>query len=138
MEKNLITVAPDDKLEVVKQLFDENNIHHLPVVRYREIVGMISKTDFAHFLHGFAQNSVDQLLESVRLNAWKAKEIMTAKLAKVEADDPISLAIDLFKLNRFHALPVLEGEALVGIVTTFNIINAIAAQPVELEDYRNK
>lgn len=137
MHTNLITVAPKDELTVVKQLFDEHNIHHLPVVRYQEIVGMISKNDFSHYLHGFTHNAADSLLEEVRLRAWKAEDIMTSKLAKIESKDPISLAIDLFKLNRFHALPVVDDKKLVGILTTYDIIEAISTEPVKLTDYQS-
>ena len=53
MTTKLITVSTGDKLTVVKEIFDNNRIHHVPVVRYKELVGIISKTDFMHFLRGF-------------------------------------------------------------------------------------
>ena len=59
MSTRLITVSPDDNLEKVKTCFDENNIHHLPVVSYKKIVGIISSSDFNHFLRGFARSEHD-------------------------------------------------------------------------------
>ncbi|MEM8909876.1 MAG: CBS domain-containing protein, partial [Bacteroidota bacterium] len=49
MTTKLLTVNPKDKLQEVKKIFDDHRIHHLPVVRYKTIVGLISKTDLLYF-----------------------------------------------------------------------------------------
>ena len=138
MTRELITVNPKDPLAEVKRKFDESNIHHLPVVRYKELVGMISKTDFLFFLRGFAQNEMDRLIEEARLNAFRAEELMVTKLAKVGSNEPIRTAVELFKINRFHALPIVDDGELVGIVTTHDIIQALADDPISLRDYENE
>jgi acetoin utilization protein AcuB len=137
MSSELITVKPDDNLERVKELLSDHNIHHLPVVQGPDIVGIVSSTDFRHFMRGFARNQTDQLTEQVRLKAWKVQDIMTKGLAKVEAEDPIRTALEIFKTNRIHALPVVRNnKELVGIVTTYDIIKKLAEEPIRLEDYR--
>ena len=70
------------------------------------------------------------------MDTWKVKDIMTQGLAKVDSKEPIRTALNLFKLNRFHALPVVDNDELVGMVTTFDIIDAIAKEPIALEDYK--
>jgi acetoin utilization protein AcuB len=45
MSSDLVTVNPEDNLLIVKKLFESHTFHHLPVVRFRKIVGIISKTD---------------------------------------------------------------------------------------------
>ncbi|MCB0705505.1 MAG: CBS domain-containing protein [Saprospiraceae bacterium] len=136
MTKNLITVNPEDTLEKVNQVFEDNNIHHLPVVRFHKIVGIISQTDFKHFLHGYTQNQPDGFLEKTRLGSWKAEDIMTKGLGKVESTDKLRTVVDIFKMNRFHALPVVDNDDLVGIITVQDIINALAAEHVSLDDYK--
>lgn len=137
MTTDLITVTPDDNLERVKELLDSHNIHHLPVVRGPEIVGIVSSTDFRHFMRGFTKNEADKLTDQVRLRAWKVQDIMTKGLAKIEANDPIRTALEIFKTNRIHALPVVHNRTeLVGIVTTYDIIKKLAEEPIRLEDYR--
>ena len=136
MTKNVLTVTPKDSLVEVKRIFDEHNIHHLPVVHFKKIVGMISKSDFLYFLHGYIPNSIDKMAEINRLKTFCAENIMTKKMAKVNKDDTIRTVLEVFRLNRFHALPVLEGEELVGIVTTFDIIDTVANEPIKLEDYK--
>ncbi len=126
MSKELITVSEKDKLTVVKEIFEKYNIHHIPVVRFKSIVGIISKTDYLYFVRGFTQNEEDRFINESRLKAYTADEIMTTGMAKVEPADRINVALEIFKINRFHAIPVVENDELVGIVTTHDIISALS------------
>ncbi|MBK6946892.1 MAG: CBS domain-containing protein [Haliscomenobacter sp.] len=130
MSSDLITVNPADKLTLVKEIFDEHNIHHIPVVRFKELVGIISKTDFLHFLRGFSPNDEDRFVNYARLRAYTAEEIMTKGLAKLDPDDRINVALEIFLVNRFHAIPVVKNDELVGILTTYDIIKALARENV--------
>ena len=132
MTTNLITVAPEDKLTVVKEIFEKNKIHHIPVVHGKDMVGLISKTDFVYFMRGFNRSEEDKFVNEARLRAYKAEDIMTKGLAKLNPNARINVALEIFMENRFHAIPVLDeasGE-LVGIITTFDIIKALATEEV--------
>ncbi len=127
MTKKLLTVNPKDKLSVVKEIFDQHKIHHLPVVRYKAIVGMVSKTDLLYFLKGASyENGYDDMLNEARLNNYTAEEIMTTGLAKVSSKDRIGVAVEVFKENLFHAIPVVDDDELVGILTTYDIIRSLS------------
>ena len=136
MSTDLITITPGESLLAVREMFEKNNIHHIPVVRYKEIVGLISKTDYLYFKQGCVGGVGEKEKETYQLSQWKAEEIMTSKLAKLESDDSIRTALDLFRLNRFHALPILEKGDLVGIITPHDIIEALANEKVTLENYK--
>ena len=138
MSKKLITVNPEDRLTEVKRLFEEHQIHHILVVRHKTLVGLISQTDLMHFMRGFVHSAEDQLINEARLHAFRAKEIMTERLAKIESGEPIRTALEVFKINRFHALPVVDQEELVGIITTHDIIKELADAPISLGDYHDK
>jgi acetoin utilization protein AcuB len=126
MTSKLITVNPQDKLEMVKELFDQHRIHHIPVVRYQEIVGIVSKTDLLYFLRGLTNNSYEKVLNDVRLKNYSAEDIMTKGIAKISSTDRIAVALEIFKENIFHAIPIVDNGNLVGIVTTYDIIKALA------------
>ena len=130
MTSRLITVKPKDKLTAVKEIFDQNKIHHIPVVRFKEIVGIISKSDFLHFLRGFQRNEEDRFVNEARLRVYNAEDIMTSGIAKVTPDDRINVVLDIFLENRFHAIPVIDKGDLVGIVTSFDVIRAVAGEDV--------
>ncbi len=130
MSTKLVTVNPQDKLMTVKEAFENNNIHHLPVVRFREIVGLISKTDFLHFLRGFNRSDEDRFVDNARLRVYHAEDIMTTGLAKIGSEDRIGVALEIFLENRFHAIPIVDNNELVGIVTTFDILKCLAEEKV--------
>ena len=130
MTKDLLTVNEKDSLVKVKEIFENNKFHHIPVVSHKKIVGLISKTDFLHFMRGFTKNDEDRYVNESRLKVYRVEEIMTTGLAKVEATDRVNVVLEVFKENLFHALPVIDGDELVGIITTFDIIRAVADEPV--------
>lgn len=127
MTKQVITVSAEDSLSTVKEIFDKFNIHHIPVLHIRKIEGIISKSDLLLFLRGFTNVEEDNLLDEARLRNYKAKDIMTTRMAKVESSDKMNVVLEVLKINRFHALPVVDNDELVGIITTHDIIAALVA-----------
>lgn len=137
MTKHLITVSPDDPMQVVKDIFDKHKIHHIPVVRENKIVGIIGKSDYNAYFTGLSRHFEDRFINETLLQLHKAEEIMTKKLAKVEPEDHISVVVEVFKENILHALPVVDSEGeLVGIVTVHDIIKRIAEEKINDSDYK--
>lgn len=131
MTKDLLTVNPKDNLKVVKEIFEQNRLHHIPVVRHKKIVGLISKTDLLYFLKG-ANPEKEKVRNERLLEKFCAEDIMTTGLAKLESDDRINVALEVFKENLFHAIPIVDGEELCGIVTTYDVIKALSEEKVKI------
>jgi acetoin utilization protein AcuB len=127
MSRKLITVSPEDPLRVVKEAFMKHKIHHLPVVKFGKILGMISKIDLQAYLKG-ANHEITDEFNAHLLDNFKADYIMTRKLAKVSPDDRLNVAVEVFSKNLFHALPVVKEGVLVGIITTHDIIKLLAVE----------
>ena len=129
MSTDLVTVRSSATLTELIDLFERHAIEHLPVVGSdRSLEGIISQSDLLKTLgRTFAE------LAEVR-----AGELMTTGLAKVEPTDSVGTAASLFMLNRFHALPVVDGDKIVGIVTTLDLIKLIDTEAVELKDYASE
>jgi len=125
MTRKLVTVVPGDPMTVVKEIFETQRIHHIPVVKYRTLVGLISKTDFKHFLRGMETTPYDQMVEKSRLIHYKAEDIMTTGIATLESSERLNVALQVFAENLFHAIPVVENGELAGILTTFDIIKIL-------------
>lgn len=123
METDLVTVNPEETLLAVKKVFEQHSFHHLPVVRFKKIVRIISKSDFQHFTGGLNHASEQEIAQL--LANKKAEDIMTKGLGKLEPDDRINVALEIFSKNWFHALPVVKNDELIGIVTTQDVIKAI-------------
>jgi acetoin utilization protein AcuB len=126
MTAPVITVRPDDTMDKVQRIFDEEVLHHVPVVEEGgRVAGMISKSDYLRLLHGFtlfkARKSEDY--NRAILRSLLAHEVMTRQVATLHPDDSLGVAAGYFRENRFHAIPVVDGDSnLVGIVTTYDLI----------------
>lgn len=136
MSRDLLIVHPDDTLERVGDILEANQIHHLPVVESNgKLVGLVSKSDFLRVNHMFALfdrekygNYNHRLHKSVRV-----REVMTSHLATLAPDDPLSVAVGIFRENLFHALPVVDRGTLVGLLTTFDVINYCCSEELYLQ-----
>ncbi len=124
MTTNLVTVSPDAFLVQVTKIFDEHNFHHIPVVKEgNELVGIISKEDFQKMnLFFFGEKSRDNGSAS-KTEGLRAADIMTNYPVSLDPEDSIGLAADIFLANRFHSLPVIEDNALIGLVTSHDLIS---------------
>lgn len=98
-------------------------------MRERKLIGIISKSDINLFLKWWNNDKYQDLFNGVRLMNYKAEDIMTKGLAKLEPTDRINVAVKVFEENLFHAIPVVNNEGeLEGIVTTYDLIKLMAAE----------
>lgn len=131
MTRKLITVMPTDKLSEVKKIFDTTRIHHIPVVKYTSLVGLISRTDLAQFLKVAGRVKNAPPIDNGELDQYTAEDVMTTKLATLESTDRINVAIEVFAENLFHAIPIVDEGALVGMLTTFDVIKALKEEDTQ-------
>ncbi|MBP6795202.1 MAG: CBS domain-containing protein [Saprospiraceae bacterium] len=125
MNSKLITISEDADLEKIKELFNSYNISHLPVVDYKKLKGLISLSEVS-FLINPSRFELESIEAAILETGWiKAKNLMRTRLAKLEPDDKIEVAIDIFLNNHFHCLPIVKGEELVGIVTPNDILRGL-------------
>jgi CBS domain-containing protein len=126
MSTELKVVAPGDKLEEVDRLFASQNIHHIPVQQADgKLVGIISKSDFLQVNHMLALFNAEKYgdYNQKLYKHMKAEEIMTEQVITLGPDQTLADAAAVFKANDIHALPVVQGEQLVGIITTHDLLN---------------
>lgn len=126
MTSNPITVNTTNKVADVAKIFAENNIHHLPVVSGSELIGMISKTDIDRV--SFVTNLQDDKANTAIYDNLEIEQVMTSQLDTVQQDGEIRDAAALLAKGSYHAIPVLEGETLTGIVTSTDVINYLLEQ----------
>ncbi|MEY3053351.1 MAG: hypothetical protein RLY31_3136 [Bacteroidota bacterium] len=137
MTTDVLFVRPDDIMEEVDKIFRRNNIHHIPVVdSNQQVVGMISRSDYYKILHGFTlfRTEKSESYNQAILRSLLAKEVMVRHVAKLNPEDTVTVAAGFFRENLFHAIPVVDNIGkLVGIITTFDLLNFAFQEPVLLE-----
>jgi CBS domain-containing protein len=123
MTTNMVTVAPDASAKAVKDIFESNDFHHIPVVdRGENLVGIISKEDFFKVSYILSLSTTGRTWSEREYESLKAKDFMTSYPLALDPEDTIGLAADIFLANKFHALPIVEDNRLVGLVTTHDLL----------------
>ncbi|MCB9082000.1 MAG: CBS domain-containing protein [Lewinellaceae bacterium] len=126
MTRELFIVQPEDKLNKVSEIFEGNNLHHVPVVDgHGKLVGIVSKSDFNKVTHLLTLFDEERYRDynAMLYRTVRVEQIMTRQVATLSPDDPLTVAADIFMENLFHALPVVEAGVLVGLVTTHDLLS---------------
>jgi CBS domain-containing protein len=123
MTKNLVKLNVSDSLSKAEALFKKNKIKHLPVVSGDKIVGMLSLSDLLRISFADATNDSGNYVESTVYDMFSLEQVMTSKVVCVKSDDTIKEVAEILAREHFHALPVIEHDKLIGIITSTDIIN---------------
>lgn len=128
MTKDLITINHTDDLTNAERLFKEYTIRHIPVVSGQEIIGMLSYTDLLRVSYADTVEEGEEDVETVVFNMFTIEQVMAKDLVKVSSDTTIKEVAQILSRKEFHALPVVDNNELVGIVTTTDLINFLLDQ----------
>ena len=116
MVKDVITVTESMPLKDVARMFVEKKITGAPVVSAEgELVGVISETDI--------------IRKTTSIGAWSPStvgQIMTRPAVTVSPDETLQRVCEMMYNRRIHRVVVAEGARIKGILTTMDILRAIA------------
>jgi len=135
MTKKLITLSPNDTLSEVREIFSQHRIHHILIMKDNRLQGIVSKSDYLFFCKNIDEKDVDLKAEDTRHNKYKVSDIMTEGIATLNPNDKINVALEIFKENLFHSIPVKDEDAVVGIVTPYDIIKTLSEDKVATNSY---
>ncbi len=112
MVRDVITVRPEDSLQKVKEILINKRIHHVPVTKEDgTLLGIVTTYDL--FKLGVDHKDYP---------TTRVENVMTKILATLEESDKVGTAAEVFMEHLFHALPVVSGKKLIGIVTSFDVL----------------
>jgi len=130
MTKTVVTANENDDLKTVVELLKKNAIRHIPIVRGKDVVGIISRTDINRLTFGALFEGQEGADEAI-LDMLTIPQVMTSKPKTVSSDTIIRDLAEIFVKEDFHALPVVDNGQLKGIVTTTDVVKYF------LEQYAN-
>jgi len=135
MTPSPITLPPSATIGEAAKIFDTRKVHHIPIAIDDTLLGIVSMSDYLFFRRGFLDDRDDEKIESIRMNNYEVSFIMTKGLATMESTERINVALDIFKENLFHAIPIVDAGSLVGILTTHDIIINLAKDNEAYAEY---
>ena len=128
MTTKLITVKSNTSLWKAWEMMQTHRIRHLPVIEGKRLVGMITDRDLRQLM----PSSLSPPEELERFQAWgtqvKIADVMSRKLFLVTPQTPTPEALRIILERRVGCTPVIRGSTLVGILTTRDLLWAMAGQ----------
>jgi CBS domain-containing protein len=115
MSTDLFTVSPDDLIDLAASVMDWRHIRHVPVEDQEgRLVGLITHRGLLRMM----LNNHSKLTT--------VREIMVTDPVTVSPSTPSLEAMELMRSNRVGCLPVVDNDQLVGIVTSYDFLEATA------------
>ncbi len=125
MTPNPITLQPDDLVQDCLDVFEENRIHHIPVITEdNEVVGMVSSKDFENF------QTITKMMSGID-NPIKVSDIMSVPAFSYFETVTVHNAAEAMVDNNIHAIVVInEKEEMVGILTSTDLLRYLSTLAV--------
>jgi acetoin utilization protein AcuB len=120
MTTDPLTVTTVETIGKAEELMGENDIRQIPVVKGRELVGIVTDRDVRAFLSDVLRSEPE-----ARERAMKTAigDIMTTEPMFITPDDDLKDAVEMLIEQKFGAIPVVdEAEGLVGIVSYVDVL----------------
>jgi len=125
MHTGPVTIAPDTPLLEAEWRMQEGGFRHLPIVDgYDRLVGIVSDRDLREAAPSDATALSRQELTYL-LSRLTVRDVMTTPVLTARPAEPAETAAIRMRENKVGALPVVEDERLVGIVTTADMLDAL-------------
>ena len=118
MTRKVETITPAEAVGAAVERMRQKRIRHLVVMRNGEVAGIVSDGDIRALPPGEVRS---------------VEEVMTTPAVSATSDMTIRKAANLLRGRSIGCLPVMDGEDLVGIVTTTDLLERIgrgAERPV--------
>lgn len=120
MNKNVVTIDPDETVRESAKKMVEESTKFLIVTKEERLVGIVTEWDFLKKVADEEDFNEDS----------KVSTIMTKKVIVVVPDTDIREAAEIMAVNNIKKLPIVENNALIGVITAMDIL---AAEPKMIE-----
>ena len=122
MSRRVVTVEFDDRLALVKEIFDATGFRHVLVVENEKLYGVVSDRDLLRALSPYIGSATECSRDTDTLNK-RVHQVMSRKPITLHANDEISGAIKLLLDNRISCIPIVDDDFKpIGIVSLRDIL----------------
>ena len=119
MATDLFTLRPDDLVDLAASVMDWRHIRHIPVEDEEgRLVGLVT--------HRALLRLLSRGTRTHNTNPLTVREIMKPAPVTVSSTTPTLEALELMRSNKVGCLPVVDDGQLVGIVTSYDFLDASA------------
>lgn len=122
MTKEVVTLSLEDSLYSAEKRMKTHHIRHMPVVKNEQLIGLISLSDLQRvsFIDAYGKGGTE---DTPIYNMLDIKDLMIKNPLTASPKTTILEVSKLLASKEFHSLPVVEGDKLVGIITTTDLLH---------------
>jgi len=129
MKTELATISPNDRLVHARRCLIDKGIGRLPVMDGDVLEGIVTAKDIAMAMISFRKIVPDKY-KNARIRNLLVQDVMTQNVKTIENGATLDEISSIMLENRFSGIPVMQEDALVGIITKTDLLNFI----VEIEE----
>ncbi|MCF6295400.1 MAG: CBS domain-containing protein [Flavobacteriaceae bacterium] len=112
MSTDIFSVDENDSIELVLNIMQWKNIHHMPVIDpEKKLIGLLTKADIKTYL-----NNNKKLQDSIKF-------IMKKEVISISQHSSLKEAKAIMQKHKIKGLPVVKYNKLIGIITTKDILD---------------
>ena len=130
MTKNPVSIDEGTTLTEAYWLMMEKKVRRLPVMKGDRLVGIVTLEDLRRAIPSDVVG-ISPLKYTDMLTKLPVRQLMTRDPETISPSASLSEAASVMLTHRISALPVLEGDKLVGIITESDIFRVIAERGLE-------
>jgi acetoin utilization protein AcuB len=134
MSKRLFTIRPDSCLIDAFEIMRDNRIRHVPVVVGDKLVGIVSDRDVRSALPSRQGLQEGWASLGTSLLSTRISQVMSVMPITISPSASIREAAGIMCRDKIGALPVVDDERLVGILSAEDILWAVSEGHVMRRD----
>ena len=123
MTPDPLTLSPEVSLMEALQIMRLRRIRRIPIVAGGRLVGLLTEGDLKRAEPSTLSDTQEHF--TAVMEGTQITQIMTKNLVTTTPDTTLLEVARTLRENKYGALPVLEGEKLVGILTDNDLIGAL-------------
>jgi CBS domain-containing protein len=125
METKLVTISANERLSMVEDIMTLGRVRHMPVVLSGRLVGVVSERDLLRASLSVLSEHRDAERRAF-LHVVEISRVMSTPPIVIGPDATIEEAALLMADKKIGCLPVVSGDALVGMVTETDVLRWVA------------
>jgi acetoin utilization protein AcuB len=130
MKHPVYSVKPLDSIQHARELMVQHRVNQLPVVVDGRVVGIVTDRDLRDAFPSVFDSTARREVKSksgANPSEITVEMVMTPNVLTLGPKDSVGTAVQLMRNERIGAIPIVDANRLVGILTRSDVLDAFVA-----------